>query len=159
MLIEFNMFLYCFTFSLVGSSQSQENNCWCDVTMETYCECYTKHFWMISNSGNMKEPPLHSNSDAGSESRLPVRWGKPITVDYNGTTIDYARKLLLGIFHIFIFALYQYIALLHALWMLLLKPLFYVAPDLYIQFEGFCFRWLLYLVSSQQYHQKYVGKF
>ena len=107
----------------------------------------------------MKEPSPPSNSSTDSENRLAVRWGKPITVDYNGTTIDYARKLLLGIFHIFIFALYQYIAFLHAFWMLLLKPLFYVAPDLYIQFEGFCFRWLLYLVSSQQYHQKYVGKF
>ena len=85
--------------------------------------------------------------------------GPIITVDYNGTTLDYMRKILIAIVRIVTHTVNHYVVLPHVFWMIVLRPLMYVKPEWYWFLEGISFNWLLMLVASWSFNAGYIGKY
>ena len=80
-----------------------------------------------------------------------------ITVDYNGTTVDYIRKIIYAVVRIVVHTINHYVVLPHVFWMVLLRPLMYVKPAVYWLWEGFGFKLLLMLVASWEWNAGYTG--
>ena len=85
--------------------------------------------------------------------------GPIITMDYNGSTLDYMRKILIAMVRIVTHTVNHYVVLPHVFWMIVLRPLVYVKPEWYWFLEGISFNWLLMLVASWSFNAGYIGKY
>lgn len=84
--------------------------------------------------------------------------GPFLIVDYNGTTVDYIRKVVVGIVRTIVHIINHYVVPPHMFWMIVLRPLMYVKPELYWFLEGISLNWLLMLVASWEFNAGYKGK-
>ncbi len=82
-----------------------------------------------------------------------------VIVDYDGTTLDYVRKVLYAVLRTVVHTVNHYVVLPHVFWAVALRPLLYVKPALYWRLEGFSFPHLLMLVASWAWNAGYTGAF
>ena len=82
-----------------------------------------------------------------------------LIIDHNGTKLDFARKICIGIARSIFIIVTQLIAVqAYLVFMLLLQPLKYVSTNLYWAIEGILYHGLLLLPASWQWSAGYTGK-